>query len=319
MSAEFRIEGEATQGEALEAELARRVEARKLSGAFSEEVEALLAERLPDEAQYGTLPPIAELDHAAVRASASWEVSAAYPVDTEKGGIARPLIIFAKRIARIWARIAVGPIQREQTAFNRHVAAGLDAVKRQAVADRAAALAAEQDLCDLAGALLSDGEAAAAGGVIAEFLSSCGRVTAIGPCPTPVLKALEAKRVEVARVSVGGAWEGDQADAPDATRAAPLAFLSQVAEASLGAVLVSELSFWLRPEALISLMRRSYLVLAPRGRIAVSVAGFAAAGPVPAWCSGPVVKKALSMAGFIDIAVARASEVGGFVATARRP
>lgn len=319
MAPDFEVEGNGIDTSALEAEVARRVAARKNSGVYSPEVEAQLAERLPDEAQYGTLPPIAELDYAATRALASWEVSAAYPVETEKGRLLRPIIIFAKRLARIWARIAVGPIQREQTAFNRHAAAGLEAMRREAVARRAEALAAERDLSDLAGALLAEGEAALSASALAEFLAPAGRVTVIGPCPTPVMKAIEGKRLEVLRISAGTAWDESSADETVSSNAAPLSFLGQVSEASQPAVLISELSFWLRPEALVSLTRKSYLALSPRGKVAVSVAGFASAGPVSAWCSSPVVKKALSMAGFTDIAITRTAETGGYVATARKP
>lgn len=318
MSDGFRIEGHGVDPDALESKLRERVEARRRSGAYSAEVEALIAERLPDEARYGTLSPLAELDYAATRARASWEVSTAYPVDTAKSGFARPLVLFVKRLARLWARVAVGPIQREQTAFNRHAAAGLDALRREAVAARAASLAAEQDLCDLAGALMAEGEAPACASALREWFAPAGNVTVIGPCPTPVLKALQSARLEVTRVSGGTSWDGD-GEPGAAVGSPPVSFLGQLPEAGRQAVLLSELSFWLRPEALISLVRRSYLVLAPRGRLAVLVAGFAAAGPVPAWCSGPVVKKALSMAGFIDIAVSRAGDAGGFVATARRP
>lgn len=316
---DFDIEGKGIDTASLEAELARRVEARKSSGAFSPETEALLAERLPDEAQYGTLPPIAELDYAATRALASWEVSAAYPVETEKGRLIRPLVIFVKRLARLWARVAVGPIQREQTAFNRHAASGLEAMRREAVSERAEALSSEQDLSDLASALMAEGEAAASAAAVAEFLAPAGRVTIVGPCPTPVAKALEGKRLGVLRVSAGTAWDEQSGTSQVQALAAPLSFLSQVEEASQPAVLVSELSFWMRPEALISLARRSYLALGPRGRMVVAVQGFASAGPAPAWCSGPVVKKALAMAGFTDIAVVRPTDTGGYVATARKP
>jgi hypothetical protein len=315
----FQLEGKSIDTEALERELARRVAARKESGAYSGEVEALLAERLPDEEGHGTLSPIAELDYAATRASSSWEVTAAYPVETEKGRLAKPLIIFVKRLARLWARIAVGPIQREQTAFNRHAAAALEAVRRQAVAERTEALAAEQDLAKLAGALLAEGEAAASASAIAEFFKAAGRVTVVGPCPSPVLSALAGSGTNILKVSAGSAWDEAAAGQPVTTSAAPISFISQLDEGSQEAVLVSELSFWLRPEALIALARKSYLALAPRGKMAIAVHGFASAGPAPAWCSGPVVKKAMSMAGFIDISVARPGDTGGYLATARKP
>jgi hypothetical protein len=317
LAGDFKVEGKGVDSDELERELARRVEARTVSGAFSGEVEAMLAERLPAEEPAGGLEPLAQLDYAATRAASSWEVSTAYPVETEKSRALKPFIIFAKRLARIWARIAVGPIQREQTAFNRHAASGLDAVRRQAVAERLEALAMEQDLSDLAGALLAEGEAAASAGAITEFLAPAHKVLLVGPCPSPVLRSLEGPRLEVLRVSAGGPWE--TTDGQGAQPGAVPSFLSSVEECSRPAILLSELSFWLKPEALISLTRRSYLALAPRGRMAVSVSGFASATPAPAWCSGPVIKKALAMAGFIDIAVVRPAESGAYLATARKP
>lgn len=314
----FDIESESVDASALERELARRVEARRASGAYSPEVESLLAERLPDEEEFGSLPAIAELDYAATRAMSSWEVSAAYPIDTDKGGPMRPLVLFAKRFARLWARIAVGPIQVNQTAFNRHAAVGLESLRRQATSERAEALAAEKDLAELAGAMLAEGEAPAMAAAVTGFFGEAVRLTVVGPTPLPLVKALQAKGVDVLAVSAGTAWD-ESATGGVSMQAAPVSFLSQLDEASQSALLVSELSFWLKPEALVSLARRAYLVLAPRGKIAVTVAGFASAGHAPAWCSGPVVKKVLSMAGFLDIAVDRPGDAGSFVATARKP
>ncbi|PKQ28943.1 MAG: hypothetical protein CVT63_00045 [Candidatus Anoxymicrobium japonicum] len=316
---DFKVHGKGIDTAALEAELAERVEARRLSGACSRDVEALLAERLPDEEGYGALPPIAELDYAAKRALSSWEVSAAYPVQTEKGRLIRPFIIFAKRLARLWARIAVGPIQREQTTFNRHAAAALEAVRAQAVAERAEAHAAEEDLSELAGALLTEGEADASSSAIAEYFKGTHRATIVGPCPSALSKALADAGFKVLRVSEGTAWDVAPAGTQTSTTAAPISFLAQLDEGSQEALVVSELSFWLRPEALISLARRSYLTLMPRGKMAVTVHGFASGGPAPAWCAAPVVKKALSMAGFIDISVVRPGDSGGRVVVARKP
>jgi len=315
---DFSIEGNSVDASALERELARRLEARRASGSYSPEVESLLAERLPDEEEFGKLPAIAELDYAATRAMSSWEVSAAYPIGTDKGGPLRPLVMFAKRLARLWARIAVGPIQVNQTAFNRHAAVGLESLRRQAVTERAEALAAEKDLSELAGAMLAEGEAPAMAQVVAAYVGDAKRLTLLGPAPAPLLKALQSKGIEVLAISAGTAWD-ESADGGVSQQAAPLSFIAQLDEGSQAALLVSELSFWTKPEALISLARRAYLVLAPRGKIAVTVAGFASAGPAPAWCSGPVVKKVLSMAGFLDIAVERPGDEGSFVATARKP
>jgi hypothetical protein len=315
---DFGLEGKSIDAGALQSELAARVARRRESGACPPEVEALLAERLPDEADYGKLPPIAELDHASKRAMASWEVSAAYPIDTEKGGLARPVVMFVKRLARLWARIAVGPIQNNQIAFNRNAANALEALRRQAVAERAEALAAEKDLSELAGAMLEEGEASRLAAEVKTFLADARRLTVVGPVPAPLVRSLKASGLEILAVSAGSSWDAS-ADEATSWGAAPLSFLSQCEEGSQQALLFSELAFWLRPEALITLARRSYVVLAHRGKIVISVCGFAAAGPVPAWVSGPVVKKVLSMAGFIDIAIVRPPEDSSYVATARKP
>ena len=317
MGPDFNLEGNSVDASSLERELARRVAARRESGALAPEVEALLAERLPDEEDFGSLPAIAELDYAATRAMSSWQVSAAYPIDTEKSRLARPFVMFGKRLARLWARIAVGPIQVNQTAFNRDAAYALSSLRRQATSERAETLAAEKDLAELAGAMLAEGEAAATAQAVAGFLGDARRLTVVGPCAPAVLKALEEKGLAVLAVSAGSAW--DESAAGLSWDAAPLSFLAQLAEASQSAMLLGELSFWLKPEALVTLARRSYLALAPRGKIAIAVAGYASAGPAPAWCSGPVVKKVLSMAGFIDIAVDRPGDSGSFVAMARKP
>lgn len=295
MEPEFKVESRSIDTAALEEELARRVAERRAGGVYSHEVEAMLAERLPDEEDSRSLPPASALDFAATRALASWEVTAAYPVETEKRFI-RPLVIFAKRIARLWARVAVGPIQREQTAFNRHVAMALEALKREAITERAEALATEADLAVLAGSMVGAGEAREMEAAVAEAMSGADTVTALGPSSEGLLDALSARGVVVHRVSAGTAW--DETTAPVTTHTGPLAFLSQVPEGSIDALLVCELSFWLRPEALIRLARRSYLALPPDGRLAVAVHSFAAGGTAPAWCATGVVEKALEMAGF---------------------
>ncbi len=313
MAPEFKLEGEGVDTAALEEELSRRVADRRRAGVYTHEVEAALAERLPEEEDPSSLPPIAALDYAATRAGASWEVSAAYPVETEKRLI-RPLVIFAKRIARVWARVAVGPIQREQTAFNRHVACALEALKRQAVAERAEALADEADLAALAGAMVAGDEAEAMAGAVSDALADAHAVTAVGPCHPGLLEALEADGRSVHRVSPPTSWD----TGGPSTGTGPEAFLSQAAERSIGAVLVCELAFWLRPEALIRIARRSYLALEAGGRAVFAVHGFAAGAPAPAWCSPEVVAAAMELAGFIDIAptVLESGGPPGFVVSA---
>lgn len=298
--------------------MVRRAGERRRSGACSPEVEAKLAERLPDEAEFGALPPLAELDYAARRAMASWEVTAAYPIDTEKGGLARHAVMFVKRLARLWARIAVGPIQNNQIAFNRDAASAVEAVRRHAVLARAEELAAEKDLAELAGAMVQESESAAIASEVKSFFGGAPGLVVVGPCPTPLMKALKSGGTEVLAVSAGTAW--DARERPLEWGAAPLSFLRQLEEGSRHAILFSELSFWLRPEALLALARRSYLALAPGGKVAISVHGFASGSPAPAWVSSQVVKKALSIAGFTNISVSRPpEEAGGYLATARKP
>jgi hypothetical protein len=319
---EFKLESAGIDTAALERELAHRVEERRASGVYTREVEAMLAERLPDEEGAGSLPAAAALDYAATRAQASWQVTTAYPVETEKPFL-RPFILFAKRLARLWARVAVGPIQREQTAFNRHVATALEALRRQSISERAETLAAEADLATLAGSLIADDEAAAMAASIAEGLGPKGALTVLQPCPAGLLEELAARGFASYTVSAGTSW--DDTPAPVSTRTGPLTFLSQVAEESTAALLVSELSFWLKPELLITLTRRSYLALEPAGRIAIAVHAFAAGSPAPAWCAAPVVEKALELAGFTDISIsdvrspqADQASPSGYVAVARK-
>ncbi len=301
MEPDFEIESKGIDTSALEEVLARRVEKRRKSGVYNHEVEAALAERLPDELDAGNLAPVSALDYAATRAQSSWEVTTAYRVETDKS-FPRPLIILAKRLARLWARIAVGPIQREQTAFNRHVAAGLEALKRQAIGERAEALASEEDLAELAGSMINDEETSLMANALAEDLGTVGTLMAIGPCPRYLLESLDGCGCNVYRVSPGTAWD-EVEGGPIATRTGPLAFLAQVAEESMEAALICDLAFWLKPETLIRLTRHAYLALRPGGRMVIAVHSFAAVAPAPAWCAAPVVTKALDIAGFSDISI----------------
>lgn len=320
MDSEFKIEGKGIDAASLEAELARRVEERRRAGIYSPEIEAKLNERLPEEDdEYGRLPPIAELDYSATRALSGWAVTAAYPVTTEKRFI-RPFVLFAKRIARFWARIAVGPIQREQSAFNRHAAHAIDAVRQEALQERAMALAAEKDLCLLIDALIDDDTSRDITASCIAGLGPQSRLAVIGPCPEGLAKRLEENGYKLFHVSPGLSWE---ATISGGVQSGPLSFLSQIPEESLEAILIPELAFWLRPEALISLIRRAYLVLAPGGRAAVAVHGFAAGAPAPSWCSPVVVEKALLLAGFQEISMlggsmedATAVPTTGYVAVA---
>lgn len=316
----FHLSGSGIDPERLEEELSRRVAQRRSSGAFSPELEAHLEERLPDEDDAMSLAPLPALDYAATRAMSAWEVTAAYPVDTDNPRF-RSLIIYAKRLLRLWARLAVGPIQREQTAYNRHVSAALDALRRQAIAERAERLAAEEDLGALCESLLEDGEAEAQAEGIAACLGNPKGLLVVGPCPPSVIRGLEKRGISAYRVSACSTWDGLPAGS-GYTFSAPIAFLSQVAEGTLEAVLVYGLAFWLKPEKLIAIARRCYLALEGGGRAIIAVPSCAWGAPAPAWCAPPAVEKALELAGFSDITLTAAGEAGGpgtFLMNGRKP
>ncbi len=320
---EFRLEGDSVDAASLQEDVARRVEKRREAGVYTHEVESLLAERLPDEEDPGGLPPAPALDYAATRALSAWDVTTAYPVDTDKHLI-RPLVILVKRLARLWARIAVGPIQREQTAFNRHVAMALEALRLEAIASRAQAKAAEEDLCGLAGSLIGEDEARAMSTAVTEALGGAGRVAALGPCPAGLVETLEENGVDVLEISPGSSWDDRAGVNPGMVSTGPVSFLWQVQEESLEAVLLSDLAFWLRPEALVNLSRRSYLAIGPGGVIAVAVHSYALGGPAPAWCVPAVVEEALALAGFTGISTSTlpgdspGNGPAGFISSARK-
>ncbi|MBU4239938.1 MAG: hypothetical protein KKE79_09205 [Actinobacteria bacterium] len=320
---EFRLEGGSVDAASLQENVARRVEERRQAGVYTHEVESRLAELLPDEEESGGLPPAPALDYAATRAFSAWEVTTAYPVDTEKR-LVRPLVMLVKRLARLWARIAVGPMQREQTAFNRHVAMALQALREHAITSRARAKAAEEDLCRLAGSLIHEGEARAMSSAVVEALGGASRVAVLGPCPVGLVNALGENGMNVLKVSPGSSWDDRAAGGTGTLSTGPVSFLWQVEEKSLEAVLLSDLAFWLRPEALVGLSRRSYLALQAGGAIAVAVHRYALGGPAPAWCDPAAVEKALELAGFTGISTNALPEgcpgdgPAGFVTSARK-
>lgn len=321
---DIKLEGDAVDAASLQEEIDRRVSERRKAGVYDHEVDSRLAERLPEEEEPGTLPPAPALDYAATRALSSWEVTTSYPVDTDKK-LLGPLVILVKRMARLWARIAVGPMQREQTAFNRHVAMALEALRRQSIAHRARANAAEKDLCDLAESLIDEGEALTTGASVVEALGGAGRVAVLGPCPHGLLEALRNGGVDVLRLSATSSWDDREAGGTVTVQGGPVSFLWQVREESLDAVLVSDLAFWLKPEALLDLSRRSYLAVGPGGALVVVVHRYATGGPAPAWCAPAVVERAFELAGFTGITVTDSSPGGtpgdgprSFVASARK-
>jgi hypothetical protein len=135
---------------------------------------------------------------------------------------------------------------------------------------------------------------------VTESLAGASAVTVVGPCPGGLLESLGAAGLKTYTVSAGSAWD---ASAAVSTRSGPLSFLAQVSEDSLESVLVCELAFWLSPASLVGLARRSYLTLAAGGKLLLTVHAFAAGSPAPAWCSPPVLERALELAGFQRIAV----------------
>ena len=318
----FKVDGRGVDSAWLAEELERRVAERRRSGLLGAEVEAALADRLPEGDDTQALPPIQELDYSATRARQTWEVTPAYPIATEKK-LFRPLVIFAKRLARLWARIAVGPIQRDQSAYNRHVASALDAVRRQALSERAEARAAEEDLCLLAEAMVGEAEGGRLASLCVGALGEVGRLTVLCPCPRGLLESLAGGGLVVSPVLCGSAWE--EPAGPFRKADGPFSFLSEVAEGGLEALLVPELAFWLRPEKLIGLARAAYLSLARGGALIIAVHGFASSAPAPAWCDHAVVERALEIAGFTGITalgLSREPEAGarpdGYVVLARK-
>ena len=312
MEDEFKIEGEAIEHSVLEEEIERRVRIRREAGIYSPEIEALLAERLPqEEKEFGSLPPLAELDYATTRASSSWEVTCAYPVSTEKK-VLRPFIIFIKRLARLWARIAVGPIQREQTSFNRHAAQALSSIRRMAIAERQEALAKEEDLSLLSEALVNNVESDALAQIIMSKIKKEEKIILAGPSPKSFIHSLEENGFSVLKVSCSY-----DKDFPYIHTKQPITFLVQLPEESADSIIICELSFWLKPEALISLLRNSYLVLKKGGLISLVVHHFALKEPAPAWCSPDVLKHALTIAGFKEITEEK-SDGGGMAVTGKK-
>lgn len=313
----FHLEGEDIDPAELERELSRRVEQRKASGIYSRDVEVKLADRLPDELGTGMLPPIAELDYSATLAGTTWEVSTAYPVSTDKRSL-KPLILFAKRLARLWARIAVGPIQREQSVFNRHVADALDALRRYAISQRSEQSATEADLSELAEAMIKPGEDEFMVSGLVEALGATGSLTVLSPCSSGLVQELEEAGFSVLLVGSGSTW--DTPSSPAVRTEGPVSFLSQVEEGSLRSILFPELAFWLRPEKIIALARKGYLALSPGGLLAIAVHGFASRAAAPAWCDPLVVERALELAGFEERRTLAPKGGGdGYLALARKP
>ncbi|MDD5748223.1 MAG: hypothetical protein PHP64_04105 [Actinomycetota bacterium] len=312
MAENFRIESDEIGSNSIQEEIERRVEIKREAGIYSKEIEALLAERLPEEEQnFGALRPIAELDYAATRALESWDVTCAYPVSTEKR-LLKPFVIFFKRLARFWARIAVGPIQREQSSFNRHAARALESLKNIEIEKRQQALAAEKDLAALSEALVDIHETSSFAEIITHKLQGKKNVVLAGPAPETLGKALEEKGFEVLRIS---SQTTDGSLSIETRR--PVSFISELSEGTTDAILFCELSFWLEPEKTVSLARKAYLALRNDGLLALLVHGFAKAGPAPAWCSPVVLERALEIAGFRE-PTSENVDGGAFLVCARK-
>lgn len=302
MCPDFKVENNDIDTEAIEQEIAKRIEERKAAGVYSHEVDSMVADRLPDEDTAGALTPLASLDYSATRAMSSWGVTTAYPVATEKRVIA-PFIIFVKRIARLWARVAVGPIQREQTAFNRHAANALDALRKEAVARQAEQRAEDEDICELAGVLIDDEMSSWTVDTIAAETQSIRNFTVLCPCPDSLAGMLSEKGYQIYKIYSGSTWEETQKAVPG-SEDSPAAFLENAKEETVEALLIGELSFMENPRILVKLLRLSYLALRKSGTAVILVQGLSAAGS-SLWSAAPVVEKALEMAGFNNIRIVR--------------
>lgn len=318
MGSGFGLEGEAANTASLQEELNRRVLQRKESGVYSPEVEAMLAERLPDEEDAGSLPPVEALDYSVERARSAWEVTAAYPVGTDRSRL-KPLIIIFKRFLRLFARVAVGPIQRQQTAFNRHVVSALEALRREAFEERSRALAAEADLCSLADALTGAEYGRVFTGPLSGALDPAQPLVVLGPCPGTLLEGLRSEGFETLSVSRGTPWDRRPPTGRGTVHSGPLSFIDRAEEESLPSVLLCDLSFLLEPGRMLDLVRSAYLALRPGGRLAVAVHGELRAGPAPSWSSPILTERALETAGFVDVTtVETEGRSGSFLTVGRK-
>ncbi|MDD5447671.1 MAG: hypothetical protein PHO53_00660 [Actinomycetota bacterium] len=323
MASDFQVISKSVDTEKLESELARRVEERKKAGLYTHEIESALAEPLPLEDSESTLPPIADLDYAATRASVSWEVTAAYPVETQKKR-ARRLVIFVKRVLRLWARLSVGPMQARQMAFNRHVVTALNALVRHAKAEREKEKAQEADLALLAECMVSEEETNEFSEAIATKLGNVKHLTIVGPCNSRLADKLKNQGYSISVVSSGSTWEEVGLPPNAMLTKRPFTFLSQLPEESQEAILVCELAFWLKPETLIGLLRKTYLSLVPGGLLAIAVHSFANTNPSPQWSSAKVIEKAMSVCGFSGVEILHSENGNGkeahwYLALGQRP
>lgn len=294
---DFCIEGTDIDPGALEREVARRAEERRSSGVFGPEMEAMLADRLPGEDEQEPLAPLAQLSYAATRAMADWEVTPAYPVATDKPFL-RPLILFVKRLARFWARVAVGPVLRHQSSFNRHTAYALDAVRSEAIAQRNFEIADEEDLALLAGAMATEGEGELLASACAPLIPP-GNTILICPGTPGLAAGLCSRGIKPLAVRPQSSPEGGGfALVVDKS---PTRFLSGLEPGSAAGIIIPEICFWLRPEKLIRLTRSAALGLKKGGAVIFAVHGFASSGPAPAWCSPGVLEQVLLLAGLGEV------------------
>ncbi len=315
----FIFEGSGIDPEWLATEIQKRVEERRLSGLFTHQVESKLETPLIPDQETQRLSPIEQLHFSTERALSNWEVTPAYPIATQKKLLA-PVIIFLKRILRLWARIAVGPIIRRQSIFNRDVSSALDAVRKEALARKARERADEEDLCYLAECMTDPWETAQFSEECARLLKGSNVIFILGPSPRSLVETLEREGANVVRVFSSDAWNIGGAEYKK-LREAPAMFLERISENSLEALVIPELAFWLRPEKLMRIIRMSYLALKYGGRIAIFVRSFANGSFCP-WCSPDVMVRALEKAGFSKVEIKsfnyeKANK--GFIAHGQKP
>ncbi len=272
----------------------------------------------PGEAP-GSPSSLETLHYSTEQALSSWEVTPAYPIATQKKLLA-PVVVFLKRIFRFWARIAVGPIIRKQSIFNRHVASALSAIRKEALARRAQEKADEEDLCSLSESMTDPDESVFLYEHCVSSFKGSATIFILGACPRSLAERLQAEGIGTVRVSACDSWN---IDGPKYKKfeEAPTVFLERISENTIESILVTELSFWLRPERLLRVLRGSYLALKPGGSIAILVRSFASGSPLSPWCSKGVVCSALENVGFTNVKVTSAENEGkakGFVASAQK-
>ena len=243
----FSVESDSLDTKMIQSLIEERARERREKGLFTPELQAQMKKRLPEEGEDISLgSPLAELDFASAQAERTWQVSTAYEIATEKK-FARPLILFIKRLGRLWARLSVGPIQRNQTIFNRYVTRALGSLREEAIRTSAELRAREHDLCMIAEALSSPIESEALAKACVNKLGGLERVFVVGPAPPQLTCNIREQVDSLTIVNISTPWDGP---VTSGRAQVPSAFLEELEDESSPAIMIPEICFWLRPDKL---------------------------------------------------------------------